>query len=483
MKEFAGYLPSCIPPAEVQWRTLHFQSHGEQVKVAVPDLNAAQIAVLSDHVRTHTRHYLRTLSVAKIVAIVDKAIARLLDRSHPLRIKAETLLPIVTGYDGEMIRSGLTGYLKTFRQPQLKRFLAEDFNDAQILDDFQPRPNGGFARAFGPELLMHIWAGNVPGLPLWSLISGLLVKAGTIGKLPGAEPLMAGWFAGLLAEIDSQLGECLAVVWWKGGDTTVESLWFKQPDTVVAYGGNPTLAAIQQQLPITTRFLPHGHKISVGLVARSALDARQGAELARRAAYDVMRYDQSGCYSPQMLFIERGGRVSPQEFSAYLAHELQALARKHPRGELSLAERNSIAAWRNNEEIRVLQGDRTLYGDAIENWAVVCVDRPEPLVPAALGRTLKVVAVEDIAQAIALVAEQKIYLQTAAVAAEPQALFRLASALGQVGVTRITAFGHMTSPAAGWHHDGRFSLLDLVTLTEIEYAAEEAAERFAPYVD
>jgi Acyl-CoA reductase (LuxC). len=74
-------------------------------------------------------------------------------------------------------------------------------------------------------------------------------------------------------------------------------------------------------------------------------------------------------------------------------------------------------------------------------------------------------------------------LQTAAVAAEPNALFRLSSLLGNVGVTRITAFGAMTSPTAGWHHDGRFSLLDLVTLTEIEHAAEQAAEKFAPYAD
>ncbi|CAM5198922.1 Acyl-CoA reductase OS=Bosea thiooxidans OX=53254 GN=ARD30_15295 PE=3 SV=1 [Bosea thiooxidans] len=41
----------------------------------------------------------------------------------------------------------------------------------------------------------------------------------------------------------------------------------------------------------------------------------------------------------------------------------------------------------------------------------------------------------------------------------------------------------MTAPEAGWHHDGRFSLLDLVTLTEIEQSAEAAAEGFAPYVD
>lgn len=483
MKAVAGYLPKGFQPADVHWRTLRFCHHDQQLDVDVPELNASQIAKLSSHLRRHTRDYLQTLNVAKIIAIVDEAVAQLLDRRHPLRMKAETLLPIVTGYDIEMIRSGLTGYLKTFRQPQLKRFLAEDFADPQILDDFQPRPNGGFARAFGPELLMHIWAGNVPGLPLWSLICGILVKAGNIGKLPSAEPLMAGWFAQLLADIDPKLGECLAVVGWKGGDSAAEKSWFKQPDVLVAYGGNATLTAIKQQLPVTTRFLPHGHKISIGLVARSALDARQGAELARRVAYDVMRYDQAGCYSPQMLFVERGGHLSPHEFAAYIAHELRALERKHPRHPLSLAETHTLAAWRSGEEIRALQGDRTLFGDASECWAVVCVDAPEPLSPAALGRTLKVVTVDDVDEAITLIAPQSIYLQTAAVAADPSTLFRLASTLGQAGVTRITGFGAMTSPAAGWHHDGRFNLLDLVTVTEIERAAEDAAETFAPYAD
>ena len=55
--------------------------------------------------------------------------------------------------------------------------------------------------------------------------------------------------------------------------------------------------------------------------------------------------------------------------------------------------------------------------------------------------------------------------------------------LGEIGVSRIAALGRMTAPEAGWHHDGRFSLLDLVTFTEIEQSAEAAAEGFAPYVD
>ncbi|QCP61803.1 acyl-CoA reductase [Pantoea sp. SO10] len=482
MKEIAGHLPG-LSADEVYWHTLSFNHRGESLEVCVPQLDDAQIKALAARIRTNARAYLQQLSVAQIMGIIDEAVARLLDRHHPVRIKAEKLLPIVTGYDAEMVRLGLTGYLKTFRQPQLKRFLAEDFADAQMLDDFQPRPKGGFARAYGPQLLMHIWAGNVPCLPLWSLICGLLVKAGTIGKLPGNEPLMASWFTQLLAEIDPKLGECIAVVWWKGGDAQTELTWLRQPDALVAYGGNSTLAAIQQRLPVTTRFLPHGHKISFGMVARSALNVRQGAELARRVAYDVMRYDQAGCYSPQMLFVERGGKVSPDEFASYIAHELAALAHKHPRRPLASEEINSIAAWRNGEEIRALGGDRRLYGEAADDWAVVSVDHAESLSPAALGRTLKVVCVDALEEVVDLVAPQRHFLQTAGVAAAPQALFGISALLGQVGVTRIAAFGNMTSPEAGWHHDGRFSLLDLVTITEIEQGAEAAAERYAPYAE
>ena len=38
-------------------------------------------------------------------------------------------------------------------------------------------------------------------------------------------------------------------------------------------------------------------------------------------------------------------------------------------------------------------------------------------------------------------------------------------------------------PEAGWHHDGRFNLLDLVRMTEIEQSAELAAQPLASYAD
>jgi hypothetical protein len=39
----------------------------------------------------------------------------------------------------------------------------------------------------------------------------------------------------------------------------------------------------------------------------------------------------------------------------------------------------------------------------------------------------------------------------------------------------------MTQPAAGWHHDGRFSLLDLVRMVDVEDSAERSGEQFSRY--
>lgn len=483
MTETAGHLPGLAASA-VAWQTLTFRRAGDRLDVTVPVLSEAQTAAVIEHVRQASRAYLKSLPVSRIVAIIDRAIARLLDRGDPWRRKAERLLPLVTGYDAEMVRLGLTDYLKTFRQAELLKFLAEDFANPQILDGFQPAAKGGFARAVGPDVLAHIWAGNVPGLPLWSLISGLLVKAGNVGKVPSAEPLFAGWFARLLAEVDPRLGDCLAILWWRGGDEARERAVLERADMVLAYGGNDSLDQLRRRTPVTTRFLPFGHKIGFAMIARAALDTRKAWATAHDAAYDVVRYDQQGCYSPQVFFVERGGKVSPREFSNYVAHELACFERKFPRHALSIAEAGGVAAWRHAEELKaVATAENAVMGDEDGAWSVVHVEDEAPLAPGALNRTIRVVAVDGLDDAVARIAPFRAFLQTVGIAASPEELFRLADLLAQAGATRVCALGHMSAPEAGWHHDGRFNLLDLVTMTEIERSAEAAAETFAPYAD
>ena len=483
MTERAGYLPG-LTDDEVDWQILRFGGTDGPLEVAVPVLTDAQMQAMAERVRVASRDHLKTLTISQIIDIIDRAVARLLDRKDPYRRKAEEILPIVTGYDAEMIRLGLTGYLKTFRKPELQKFTAEDFANPLILDDFQPMPKGGFARAFGPDILTHIWAGNVPGIPVWSLVSGLLVKAGNIGKVPSAEPLFAGWFAQALSDVAPEIADCFAVVWWKGGDTAREEALLKESDVVLAYGGKESLSAIRDRVPVTTRYLAYGHKVSFGAISRAALDTHKAADTAHQAAYDVVRYDQQGCYSPHVFFVERNGRISPQDFAQYLAHELETFEKKYPRRALSIGEARDMAAWYHGEEIKSFASEnRGLIGNADSAWSVAFVDDTEDLSPSGLNRTIKIVAVDALADIVPRIAPYKTLLQTVGIAAPPAELYALSTALGIAGVTRISAIGHMTAPEAGWHHDGRFNLLDLVSITEIERSAEAAADTLAPYAD
>lgn len=484
----AGYQPGGAP-AGAAWHQVVFEAHGQQVVVSAPEWTPEALARLASQVRRNAQDVLTGMPVAEVVAAVDRAVARWLDPNDPTRQLADRVLPVITGFDPDMVRLGLNAFFKNFRQPQLWRFLSEDMGDPGLLDGFRPRPKGGWSRVYGPGLLAHVWAGNVPALPLWSLACGLLVKAGSVGKVASAEPWFAGAFAQTLADVEPRLAGAMAVVYWPRGRTALETTLCREADVVMAYGSDEALSAWQQHVPPGTRFLPHGHKLSLGLVSASALDARVADGVVRQAALDVARWDQQGCYAPQVLYVARGGAVDPHEFAQRLAAQLQALAHKWPRRVLSVHEAAGVAAWRHSLALAALANAESLdagpqvLGDATEPWSVVYSGVATAPGPGPLNRCVVVVAVDTLADAVPHLGTWGRHLQTVGVAASPEELVALAPRLGAAGVTRICALGAMTAPAPGWHHDGRYSLLDLVRVVDVEASAESAAEAFAAYRD
>jgi hypothetical protein len=191
-----GSIPSFISPA-YEKRTF------DSLTLLVPKLTSEELKQVISHLRQQHRK-LQARKTDEIINIIDQAIKLWLDPDYHYRKLAEELLPIVTGYDSEMIRVFLHSYLRSFRKEKLQRMLEVDFTNPQVLDEFRPRTSGGLTRAYGPDLITHVFSGNVPALPLWSLVSGLLVKSSTIGKLSSSEPLFPSLFVETLREIDQE---------------------------------------------------------------------------------------------------------------------------------------------------------------------------------------------------------------------------------------------------------------------------------------
>ena len=192
--------------------------------------------------------------------------------------------------------------------------MVDELGSLEVLDYFVSSSQGQ-KRVYGPRLMTHILAGNLPGAGLDSVIFSLSVKSATLVKTSSTEPLLPNLFARSIQEIDPDLGSCLAIVTWPGGKAALEDVALTRADVVVASGSDESLAVIRQR--VEGQFIGYGHKVSFSLVAKERLTDAE--KLAQQTAYDVTLYDQQGCLSPQLVYVQEGGAITPKDFAALLA--------------------------------------------------------------------------------------------------------------------------------------------------------------------
>ncbi|MDP9374463.1 MAG: acyl-CoA reductase, partial [Chloroflexota bacterium] len=350
----AWLLPGLDRSTVAEWYTLpDVTAEGRPLRFPRPA--SAQLDAVLDRVAAARARWLAGATTRDLIALLDTARDRWLARDYPPRVAAERALPPVTGYTAAMVRRGLDDYLGLFTRDTLKALVRAELGDLDILDEFRERRIvPGRSRAYGPALTTHIFSGNVPGLAAQSLILATLLKSASFGKLASGDPIFAGLFAGSLIDLEPRLEGCFAVTWWPGGEAPeLEAVALGRAEAVVAYGGEEAVRAIARRVPSGTRFVGYGHKLSFGLIGREALaDARLARRLAARAAYDCAKFDQQGCVSPHLFYVEEGGAVAPREWAAILAEELARLGGNLPRGRLTAAEGAAVAAFRRDADFR-----------------------------------------------------------------------------------------------------------------------------------
>ena len=468
MKIDAFHLPALPDPPTSTWP----YGQGETaMELRVPMVDAALLRKQVEALGEARDRYLADRPVHDVVRVVDRVAVRLQDAGDPLRKLAEAALPRITGYSPPMVRLVLDRMAPEWRADRLRALLRSELEDPAVLDGFRPRRHApGKSRAWGPRVATHVFSGNVPGVAVTSLVRSLLVKSAALGKTAVGEPLLAALFARGVAEEDPELGECLAVTYWHGGDDALEAAALGMADAVVVYGGAEAVAAVRAATPAGTRVLAYGPKLSFGVVGREALaDEEAAARVAAVAALEVATFDQQGCVSPHLFYVEEGGAADPRAWARLLAGAMADTERELPRGAVARSEASAIRQLRGEAEFAQLAGGGVeLHASARGTTWTVVYEADPAFAPSCLNRVVRVKPVPSLDAVPALAAGTASLLQTVGVAASPERTERLAAALGRAGASRVAPLGKMAWPPGTWHHDGHPPLGEMLRWCDLE---------------
>lgn len=452
----AYHLPSHVSGFETE-----LLSFGEST-VEVPRVTPALLADVMRHLEM-ARDRLRKRSGAEIAEILSRVFTRWKDRSDPLRRAAEEALPPITRFSPAMVVHGLDLLCEGYGTDSFHELL-HDAGGEEDLNEFVPR-GSHLSRAYAPALTTHVLAGNIPGVGLPGLVAATLIGSTSLVKAASGDPLSPALWAASLTRQDPEIGECVAVLWWRGGQTDLEAVAFDGADVVIAYGSEKTMRDLQGR--VRSRFLGHGHRVSFGVIGREVLV--RANEVAEQAAYDASLFDQQGCLSPHCIYVEEGGTITPKEFAALLASAMAQWAERLPPGPLTRGEAAAIRKFRTGYEAQRMAGKEIalFFHPRGLDWTVV-FDPDPTFTLSCLHRTVVVKPVPDLSEVGGSLRSWEPYLQAAGVAVAPERIRMLASALGQAGVNRICSFGKMQAPPLTWHQDGRLLLRDLLRWTDLE---------------
>jgi hypothetical protein len=445
-----------LPGIERQIATETRQVGGTQVEVA--RLDPTHLPAVIERLRAAGRRLCRR-SAENVLASIDRIVTNWLQPDYHLRRVAEELLPAATGFSPQMIRHGLPLLLEPLRSSRIRALLEDEFRDARVLDGVCAG-----RRALGPALITHVMSGNIPGLAFTPMLLSLALKSAVLIKSAAGDPISAALLAESIAEVDPELGQCVAVAHWHGGDRGLEEIAFGGADLVVASGSDAAVAAIAACVP--GRFIGHGHKISFAAIGSECLDDRAAVQhVAHQLAYDVSLWDQQGCLSPQLCYVETGGRVTPAEFAELLGDALAHLATELPPRRLSLDERAAVLRFRQEAEWG--QAEQLLASTDSTHWSI-SIEPTADFVPSCLNRCIRLKIVASLAELPATLGAHRRHLEAAGIAVAPQRHAEVADMLAGCGVHRICPIGTMQRPPLSWRQSGRPRVADWVEWTGVE---------------
>jgi hypothetical protein len=244
-----------------------------------------------------------------------------------------------------------------------------------------------------PIRLLHFMAGNGPALGALTIIRAALVRSVSVLKLASSDLFTPPAIMATMAAIDPQhpITRSFSAIYWRGGTEPVERALFRNEyfDTVVAWGGASAIRNVQKYIGPGLDLVALNPKVSVSLIGREAFaDSAAIDRVAGLAALDVG--PQEACRSSRIQYVE-GTDNDVDAYCERLLHHLQDLARAR-------AGRPTpdyvVDAVKSPAEFGIRKAIGRHDGTGFVVWS------QEPLDMYMIGRTVNVVRVDDLTDAL-----------------------------------------------------------------------------------
>ncbi len=384
--------------------------------------------------------------ILKIIDAIDQVATIFLNPIHPIRQEAERKMALF------MIEDLFCQLTK----PMLLRLLKEELNDPLILDQFC-QTGGRLTRAYGPQLITHILPSNIPSIAVQSIVFALLVKSASIVKVGQTPQRLLSLFIQALHEVDSQLAQSIALIPWSDEAIETTQQAFSVSDLVMIYGSEQTVKVLRPLIPLKTKTIIYGPRVSFGVVTREKVTRK----VAYAAALDIALYDQKGCLSPHTYYIE-GPSDRSIVFSQWVAAGLEAIPL--PKGPISIEEAAAIQQLRGSMP---LKGGKVFASKGSVDWTVL-YDPDPSFTFSPLSRTIFIKPIPDLLDLPRYIGPIQSHIQAIGIAASKSRATKLFEMIGALGASRICPIGKMQKPPLNWHHEGRFRILDLLRFVDWE---------------
>lgn len=438
-------------------------------------LTSAMLGEACLALKRNREQYLAGRSTQSLVKLLSGVGENWLEHDFPFRRMALEEGPAATGFSAPTLARGLDAFFSQLTPENLKALLVQELGHVERLDSMAATAIGHKgqqpAMANGPEFVFQIGAGNIPAPTLLNIVLGFLVRSAQFVKCATGGALLPRLFAHSLYEADPKLASCLEIAEWRGGTRTdLESTVLNEADCVIATGNDETLSEIRSRVPANTQFLGYGHRLSFGYVAHGVLSAHQTKKIVVRAATDVVAWDQLGCLSPHVIYVEHGGSgAAVEQFAELLAEELERRETAAPRGRLPVELAAVISSKRDFYAMRATHSPATRLWRSKDStaWTVV-YEEDAHFQPSCLHRFIYVKGASDLTEVLRQADRVRGKVSTVGIAAPEDQALELATQLARWGVTRVCPLGEMQNPPLTWRHDGRPALGDLVRWTDWE---------------